>query len=314
MRLFPVIAVMLIVALLLGACGPATPTTADEMTPSGQRFLLSLPRLEVEIGEDGQPEVAGLAIQDLTALAGAPQELSPALADTLAYYSNWMKLTDIQHLELVHTDKGIFLFANGEPLPYLVWDDESLANVGDAMSMLNVPYGNLVSLLAPIVERTGMNLVVRFPAQEGAAEIALRDPSTPPEPVPPTEVDPTAILIMDVDYDNNGIPSIAGVNTNELFSAAGMTVNSLALAPQTVDLLKANGVENVRIVSQDEGFFISVNDVPLPHVAWSGGQLANSAGLYGQMNPGSPFVELANYLVPQLGSVDVDMRLGFPAE
>jgi hypothetical protein len=284
------------------------------MTPSGQRFLLALPRTEVQIDDDGQPSIAGLTIGDLTDLVGDRLELSPDYANLLSYYANWMKLTDVQHMELVHTADGLFLFVNGTALPYLAWDGESLANTGAVASMLNVPYGQLITLLSPILERTGLNMVLRFPTAESAEEIPLRDPSALPEPAVAEVTDPSTILKMDVDYDANGIPSFAGINSNELFSAAGLTMNMLALSPQTVQLMQQNGVEDLRIMSRGDGVFLTVNDMPLPHLAWSDGQLQAGANVYAQMNPTSDFIELANFLVPQLDNLDIDLRLRFPTE
>jgi hypothetical protein len=306
MRFFRVVVLTVIAALLLSACGAATVPTTDETTDSGQRFLISLPRLVVDVDESGQASVNGLSIEAVNAIIpGAPL---PDLAVN-PFYVDWMTNTNIQHLEFVSTDTGVFVFANGQPLPYLAWDGNSLTNLGTVAGIANLPYGNLISRLVPIVQRTGLNIVLRFPTQPGATEIPVRDPSVAPEAMQPVteEVAPSLVTRIDVNYDSAGVPTIAGISSRDL-AEAGVFL-PIELTPQTLEQLRSNDVKELRFVSGPNGVFITVNGEALPQVSWNSALLTNSADLYAQMNPDSPYIALAKLLLPELSNLDVDLRV-----
>lgn len=306
MRFFQVVVLTVIAALLLSACGAATVPTTDETTDSGQRFLISLPRLVVDVDEQGQASVNGLSIDAVNQIIpGAPL---PDMAVN-PFYVDWMTNTNIQHLEFASTDKGVFVFANGEPLPYLAWDGDSLTNLGTVAGIANLPYGNLISKLVPIVQRTGLNIVMRFPTQEGAAPVAVRDPSIAPEAMAPVveEVAPSFVTRIDVNYDANGVPTIAGISSRDL-AEAGVFL-PIELTPELLAQLKGNGVEEIRFVTGPNGVTITVNGEALPQVAWNSALLSNGADLYAQMNPDSPYIALAKLLLPEMSNLDVDLRM-----
>jgi hypothetical protein len=306
MRFFRVVILTVIAALLLSACGAATVPTTDETTDSGQRFLISLPRLVVDVDKEGQASVNGLSIDAVNAIIpGAPL---PDLTIN-PFYVDWMTNTNIQHLEFVSTDDGVFIFANGEPLPFLAWDGDSLSNLGTLAGIANLPYGNLISRLVPIVQRTGLNIVMRFPTQDGAQEIAIRDPSIAPEAMQPVteEVAPSFVTRIDVNYDANGVPTIAGISSRDL-AEAGVFL-PIELTPQTLQQLKSNDVKELRFVSGPNGVFVTVNGEALPQITWNSSLLTNSADLYAQMNPDSPYIALAKLLLPELSNLDVDLRV-----
>ncbi len=306
MRFFRVVILTVIAALLLSACGAATVPTTDETTESGQRFLISLPRLVVDIDEQGQASVNGLSIEAVNnIIPGAPL---PDLSVN-PFYVDWMTNTNMQHLEFASTDKGVFVFANGEPMPYLAWDGNALTNLGTVAGIANLPYGSLISKLVPIVQRTGLNIVMRFPTQAGAEAIPVRDPNVAPEAMEPV-TDPAApslVTRIDINYDSEGVPTIAGISSRDL-AEAGLFL-PIELAPQTLEQLRANNVKEMRFVSGPNGVFITVNGEALPHIGWNSALLSNSADMYAQMNPDSPYIALAKLLLPELSNLDVDLRV-----
>lgn len=306
MRFFRVVVLTIVATLLLSACGAATVPTTEETTESGQRFLISLPRLVVDVDEQGQASVNGLSIDAVNAIIpGAP------LPDLTVnpFYVDWMTNTNMQHLEFASTDKGVFVFANGEPLPYLAWDGDSLTNLGTVAGIANLPYGNLITKLVPIVQRTGLNIVMRFPSQEGAGEIPVRDPNVAPEAMQPVteEIAPSFVTRIDVNYDANGVPTIAGISSRDL-AEAGVFL-PIELTPELLAQLKSNDVKEIRFVTGPNGVTITVNGEALPQIAWNSALLNNGADLYAQMNPDSPYIALAKLLLPEMSNLDLDLRM-----
>ena len=292
MRFSRILALLIIAAMVLSACGPAVAPAADEVTPSGQRFLLSLPRLTIDFDSQGRPISGGFVIADVERLT-CMQFQSIALTP---FYVDWMTYTNVQHIELAHASNGIFLYANGEALPHLAWDSESLGNMASVMGVLNVPYSKLIGMLVPVIERTGLDLVVTFPLQEGAEAVALRDAGTAPQVLVAEDVASTLITHIDVDYDESGVPMMAGLSSRDILDQTGYWL-PVELTPETIDLVQAYGIEEFRVMTAADGIFIMVNGAALPHIAWNTTALNSGVGLYAQMNPDSPYIELANLLV-----------------
>lgn len=311
MRFVRILSLMVIAALLVSACGAATVPAGDETTESGQRFLISLPRLVIDVDDAGQMSVGGLSMQDVNklmpGLALPEQVVDP-------FYVDWMKNTNVQHVELVSGKDGLYVYVNGQPMPYLTWEGDSLKNLGAVMGLAGLPYGQLITKLMPIIQRTGVNIAVKFPTQDGAAEIPMRDPTQPPEAMQAVASDQPASVItkIDVNYDENGVPTVAGMTSRDL-AAAGLSL-PIELTPQALDQLKAAGVTEMNFKTTPNGVMILVNGEALPQLAWNDTLLNNGAAMYAQINPDSPYIALAKLLVPELDNLDIDLRLTFPGQ
>jgi hypothetical protein len=301
---------MLIASLLLSACGAANAPTVSEETEDGQRFLISLPRMVVDVNDEGQASIGGLSIEAVNSLMPGLQLPDMAVNP---FYVDWMRNTNIQHVELVSGENGVFVFINGEALPYLGWDGEALNNLATVTGLTGLPYGELITKLVPIIQRTGLNFVIRFPTQEGAEEIAMRDTSVPlTAPEAAAEEQPASFITrIDVAYDENGVPTVAGVSSRDLAQTAGLYL-PVELTPATMAQFQAAGVQEMQLMTGSDGIRITVNGEPLPHIAWNDALLNSTAGFYEQMNPESPYIALAKLLLPELDNLDIDLRLLFP--
>jgi hypothetical protein len=225
---------------------------------------------------------------------------------------DWATNTNVQHIEAVHTDTGLYLFVNAAPMPHLAWDRDSLGTLTSVAGLfLAEPWSTLVQKIVPILERTGLGLALTFPMQAGAEAIALRDATVPPMPVEAGEVDLTLVTHVDVDYDENGVATVADISSREL-ADMGLFV-PVELTPETVDLVQSYGIEEFRVISAPGGIFLYVNEAPLPHIAWNTETLGNATDFYAVTNPDSPYIELAYLLVPELGNLDIDVAFRFPS-
>lgn len=305
MRPLHILITLVVLALLLSACGPSLPIDADPSTASGDRFLLSVPRLVIDFDDQGEASIGELTAADLEPLLGSPlPALDPKLVAQLSS-------ADIQHLEVAHTDDGLFLYVNGELLPHLGWDEAALQSAGTAGSMFRLPYLGLLQVLAPIIDRTGLNVVLRLPLQPGATEIPLRAGGVLPEAAVPDAEEAKAIIVMDVEFDAEGVPRLAGTTTRELGQAAYLDLSALELPAETLAALKDSGVEELRLRVGDEGVFIAVNDMVLPHLAWNNAALDSGLDLYDALTPDSPLIKVLEVLVPELNNTNIDLVVRF---
>ncbi|MCO6452973.1 MAG: hypothetical protein J5I90_19470 [Caldilineales bacterium] len=305
---------LLVMLVLLGACGgEATPVE----TQPDDGFVLSLPRLVIDVDSAGTPSIAGLDPETLKAVTFGQLDLTGFQVPT--EYVDWFTAADMQHLELVHSSDGIHAFVNGTPMPYVGWTGDSLGSVGDVASTLgfiNEPTARIVKLLIPFVQRLGVDVAVRFPRTPDAPEIALRDPEAPLAAPASEEAGPTiALAKVHMNFDENGVPSVLSVSTRDLESALGVSMRQAELPPATIQQMMDAGIQHLTLRMLPNGMYIWVNDNPLPNVVWSDQYLQNASDVYGQLyyTPAYETVRTAvASLLPFINNIDGEVVLMFP--
>jgi hypothetical protein len=117
---------------------------------------------------------------------------------------------------------------------------------------------------------------------------------------------------FEVRYDDQGVPSILGISARDL-QAVGVNA-PIALAPQVLQQLQANNVQNLQLSTRSNGLYAYVNGSPLPAIAWDEKALDSALQVYEQMNPGLPptTLDLIRTLVPMLGKTDMSVMVHFP--
>lgn len=313
-RLLWVVPLLLVVAMVLAACG-SSPTQVAQQEGG---FLLALPRITIDVDSEGNPSVAGLSPQLIQSNTGLDMTAMKFPKELVAWYTT----AGLQNIELVHKDDGMFIFVNGMAMPHVGWTGESLARVSDvagSLGLLNDQTSRLLKILIPFAERLGLDVAIRFPVQEGAEALPLRDLNAPIAAAAAEEEDPMAQVYADVSYDDNGVPSLLAVSTRDLEEAFGMSMRQVELAPSVLDTLKASNVQHITIMSQPDGLHIFVNGDALPSFVWGEDYLKNAADLYGQMyNPeiyGSQWQSLndaVSVILPMLNNLDARVVLKFP--
>jgi len=307
-----------VLAIALTACAGATPS---KVADKNSDFYLALPRVVVDIDEQGKPSIAGITPEMVKSLSMGNLDLTQFTVPQ--DYLAWLESTDTQHVELAFNGDGMYIYANGKQLPYVALSDESVSNLGSVagtMTSIFAPgyegYMPLVERFLPLARRLGLNLVVRLPRAEGAAEVALRDPNVA-EPAPnltPQENSPIQVRVV-VTYDENGVPSIAGISADDLQAMTGYDMTMLKLDPNFVAQLKSKGVQHLSMKSMGDGMSLAVNDKPLPTLMCNADCLKNTAAVVGNLNT-YPGMEQINELVtkfgPELRNVNAELALRFP--
>jgi hypothetical protein len=300
---------LVVVMLTLSACGPAMTPKTGAKTESGDVFMLALPRLEISFDKDGNPVVLGMKLADVGLMLG--QDLSGIKLDP--FYVTWMTNANVQHIELRQTGEGVAMMLNAKPMPHLSWDDKSLNQAMDLAMAFSPENANLfttIRKLLPIVSRLGLAVVVRFPLQPGAKEIALAEESVVMAKVNPSKDPASIILKFEVRYDVQGVPSILGVSGYDLADIGlGLPV---AIEPGVLQNLQSKDIQALELRTKPDGLFVYVNNNPLPSFTWDKGLLKNAAEAYAQMNPQSPYVATVNQMLPMLDTLDIGVMVHFP--
>lgn len=300
--------VVLISALLLSACGPAMQPAAGPETESGEVFMVALPRIVIDFDEVGTPSMLGVKLTDVGRFTG--QDMSTMGLNK--FYIDWMMAANVQHIELRQTGNGIALFINGKPMPNVAWSDKSLQQASNLAGLFQVQNTAMLAKFLPIVRRLGLDVVVTFPRAQGVAAIPLVDPDQAIKVAAavPSDQPASAIVRFEVKYDEQGVPGILGITAADL-AAMGVAA-PLALHPAYLDLLKKNNIQTMELRGKTDGLFLYINGDPLPNIAWDDAFLANAADVYAQMNPTSPYIDLAKTMVPLINKADISIMVHFP--
>ncbi len=309
-----VLVVLVLAGLVLAACGPAVMPAAAPQTESGETFVVGLPRIVITFDDQGNPGIEGVALDQIAKSLGVPLDLSQYRIDP--FYPAWMKAANIQHVELRQTGDGIALLVNGEMMSSLSFQDGSLQRLGDIAPLLgqNGPaIGALLEKFAPLVQRLGLSVALKFPMQDGAQAIpfAPADIKVGSLTAAASET-PSAVAKFELRYDDQGVPSILGISARDL-QALGINAN-VALAPSVLAQLQANNVQSLELSSKSDGLHLYVNGLPLPAIAWNGQSIDNAIQVYQQMNPGVPpqYLDLIKTFVPMLAQTDMAVMVHFP--
>lgn len=306
-----------VLAILLSACAASQPAAVADKENSD--FYVALPRVVVDIDDQGKPSIAGITPEMINSLSGGQLDLSQFTLP--ADYLNWLKSTDTQHVELAFNGDGAFIYANGKQLPHIGLTDEAVTNLGDVAGNLGgafvdpayAGYIPLVQKFLPLARRLGLNLVVRIP--HSGAEIPLRDPAAPMVADNTPSTGAVAVRVV-VNYDENGVPSIAGISAKDLEALTGYDLYGLKLDPAFVKLLSDRGVQHISMRSENNGLALAVNDKPLPTLMCNADCLRNASSMLSTLNT-YPGMEQINELVgkfgPELHNVNAELALRFPA-
>jgi hypothetical protein len=303
--------ILMLLASMVAACGAEEPVT---LTDENADFVLALPRVVVDIDSDGMPSVAGISPR-LLALVGI--DVSQFAMDPA--YVEWFTQANVQHIEFVQKDDGIFIFVNGVLMPHLGWSSDELTTLTNTLTKLNMvkpEFQSVLNLVVPLIQHTGLDLALRFPKQPTAEEIPLRDINTPiAAPTKAEAESPVAIVKARVTFDENGVPSILGVSTEELTNAGLADLRNVGLAPDTIQALQDAGIYSVSVKTTPEGLVFWINDEQLPYLVWNDEYLNQAADLYSQLYfmPGyEQQSELVKTFLPLLARIDGEVTLEFP--
>lgn len=311
----PVVVLLLIVGLLLTACGPAIVPAAAPETETGEVFLVALPRIVITFDAQGKPGIEGVAVEDIARTLGMELSLEQYRIDPSV--PGWMTASNIQHVELRQTGDGIAVLVNGSLMPSLSFQNGTLERVGDLAPLLGpgvdtAVVQDLVTKFAPLVKRLGLSLVAKFPLQAGAEPVDFGDLKLKLADVTPTVEEPSAVVMFEIRYDEQGVPSILNISARDLVAMFGNL--ALALDPGYLSLVQANNLQHIQMRTKADGLHLFVNGTPLPSLLWNGTTLESAIEVYAQMNAAAPVevLDLVRMLVPVLGQVDVSVMVHFP--
>lgn len=317
-RWLMVLSTLLVLALVAVGCGGKE----EEPEPQAKTPLL-LPRFTVSLSDEGVPTVLGIPLDRLGSLLR--QDFSGLAVDPETV--QMLKAAGIQNIEAVATADGVYLFVNGQPVPYLALDVETRQNVGELLGLVGVEdrTANVVQNLLnnKTIGRVGVPVVIKLPVAAGASEAELRDakdlPRVDTDQARASVAEKVLILHLDVALDEAGVPTLAGTSMTDFqgaFQEAGLPVDlsSVKVDPAMIASLQASNIQLLQVETEPEGLYLNVNGQRLPRVAWDDVRLQNALALYQNLEPDSPYLPLLQFFLPYIQPADVELGVTLPLE
>lgn len=316
------------VLLTASACGPrATGGTTMEKV-GDERAAVDLPAIVLDYDVEGRPSVGGTALTTLASTLGIDESvlnqihLHPTVMSALVN-------ANVQHVQIDNSVDGLVLLVNGEPIPSLVWDEDSLVATAELMDALG--YGiQLLEQVLPTIQTLGIGAIIRFPVAADAEliptvvvgdESAAASFATAQEAFLDAVGKPPQIQII-VDYAEDGIWQVAGLTPDQWTQVVPAPWHALNLPPTMIANLSAAGIERFGFATNEDGLFFSFDDKDLPHLAWDQGELQHLLYLSDQLGllenvAGSTFdpeglVLVLNEWLPVLQSINLRLTVNFP--
>jgi hypothetical protein len=267
------------------------------------------------IGNVPVAQLGGMAGMDLSSLA--------IPAEWIGFFTTG----NIQHIQVNNRVDGLLLMVNGEAIPSLTWDGDSLVATADTLAAFGLAIP-MVEKILPIVQRVGIGIVVRFPVAEGAEAIPLyvegsgsaaeaaqaaQDEFLASVGTPPK-------INLPIFYAGDGSWTVANLSDSEWTSLTGVPFYALRLNPSLIESLAAAGIESLSISTDAAGIHLSVNGNALPTLTWGEGRLvhlldvADQIGLWNMLAPGMNLGDVlttVHSLLPVVQTTDFNLTVYF---
>jgi hypothetical protein len=346
--------------LVLTGCAPRPAVgSAAAQTTAAPALVIDLPPLAIEVDEEVAISIGDVPLAPrlaaLHALMGPSDEMptlccrafgSPAASGEmqamhdamtaqlaeLAVPDGWVDVlqnSNIQSLQVNTYPEGLLLLVNGEPLPSLAWDEQSLRAAAQVPPLFGVPVPAALEKVLPLVQNLGAGVIVRFPPRAGEAALPLYghgDTHGEAEiPLAQAEFLQTAgappRIHLPVAYAPDGSFSLGKLSGEEWTTLTGLPWSNLALDPVFLNRLSQAGVEKVSLSSGTAGIQVTINDKALPTLTWADGEVAHLLGVSEQIALGEMWAPnlhwedvytLARHVLPVVQSAEFDLTVTLP--
>ena len=269
--------------LILGACNGGG---------DGGSTLLNLPSVPIRIDGNGNGTVLGFPIGAI---------LQQPMLDQFA-------LAGVDVLEARIGYHGIFLYADGDPLPYLKWSDESAELL--AQILANVPGAEQGASALSGLRQIGLGAIIilptagdNIPRWTGEELVRTRTASE-------TTIGPLQFGSLAFDADGKG--SFEGIPMAEIEQALGASLG-VELPPMALQILSAVGVEQFSLATQPNGIDLALDNTDLPGLAYDTRRLNNLLPIVSAFVDPSMSGMIAEVL-PKLPGADLDVIVSFTGE
>lgn len=307
--------------LFVVGCAPRTGGGETAAAAADGGLVIDLPAIVVDFDESGQASIGGVPAADLGAAFGAPMDGLQLSAEQIQLLID----SNIQHVQVNNSNTGLNILVNGQPIPSISWDAESLANANQLLAMWDESELGPVTELLPLISNLGAGAVLRFPLAQGAemipAEVSGEESSAATAAVAEAEfleqAGSPARINLPINYNEDGSFNIGDQSGEALSLALGLPLESLTLTEERLSMYQEMGMETFTVATDSSGIHMTLNGADLPFISWGDGRLAYGlevaaqAGLLGEGNTDA-MLELVQQLLPIIQTAEVTVNITFP--
>jgi len=325
-RLVQWLALAALAILVLAGCAPRQGQGDVAAMEGADQLAVDLPALVIDIDNTGAPTVGGIPLAALAGSFGAAGleglQLPPDQVTTLVD-------ANIQHLQINNTPAGLSVLVNGEAIPNLVWDGESLQNLQSLAEKLGDGAPPILGQILPVLGQVGIGVTVNFPLAQGAEIIPLEvtgadsaATTAAAQAAFVSSVATPAYINIPVHYAADGSWTVADMTDSEWIAITGQSsLESLRLSADVIKNLTAAGISEITVSTDEAGIHLAVDGQALPTVSWGDGKLnhaidlAVKAGLLSGIGDGDAdsLAAAIDGLLPMITSSQIELHVFLPA-
>jgi sulfur carrier protein ThiS len=311
-----------LVVLALSGCAPRVGQGETAAQEGADVFAIDLPAIVIDVDADGNLSIGGVPLAALAGSFGASGleslQLTPDQVTTLTG-------ANIQHIQVNNLPSGLTLMVNGEEIPTLSWDADSLAALQTLAGQLDAGVPPILGQIIPVLGKVGIGVTVRLPLAQGAEMIPLEvtgegSSATAAQTAQAdflASVGAPPRIVVPIQYAGDGSFTMGGMSEAEWIALTGQSaLESLQLPADLIADLTTAGVSNIDLTTNADGVHISVNGQALPSLNWGEGRLSHalglaaSAGLLGEDT--ESLSSVIDALLPLITGSQIELRITLP--
>ena len=281
----PILLVLLIAAVIVAGCSGGG-------AGGREQTWFNLPAVPLDVNPDGTLSLYGIGLP-----IGAV--LQPAMVQQL-------QAANVQQLQVRVGANGVFIYVNGQALPYIAWDSQSAGNLNQVLSAANVTTMDVNQL-----RTVGLGVNLKIPPAQG--QPVLNVPRWSGETIiPPAAPAADSTLALGLSFNEQGQPSALGLPADTLAAMAGGALPTLDA--NTLALINSLGWETLSVQTTPGGITLMANgDQPLPYIAFDAESLQRGIDVATPILEGSnpSLVPLIQQLATMLPNQNLDITVGF---
>ncbi|MBV7332208.1 hypothetical protein KFU94_29040 [Chloroflexi bacterium TSY] len=281
--------VALISAFMLSACGGGS---------TGSTWI-NYPSIPIRVQSDGTASVFGYGLGAVVPQATVQQ----------------LQTANVQRLEVRPGYNGLHIYANGEDLPYLAWDEESMGTLQELVRSLPRELGaadagtmGQAADALSVLRQIGFGVALDIAPGEGQSALDISswsgETSVQSEEAGETTIGPIALGSLAFDAEGNG--TVEGIPLADLGAPVSM--------PSAVMNLLSSLGDQLSVKTQPNGIDIAIGDRKLPSLAYDSGSLERLLPIVEQFAGDPATVSMVKDIVPKLTGADLNVAVSLTGE
>jgi len=309
---------LVILTVAMAGCAPRTGGGETAANAADGALVIDLPAIVIDFDDAGQASIGGVPAADLGAAFGAPLDGLALSTEQIQTFTE----ANIQHLQINNGATGLDILVNGQAIPSVAWDADSLARSKDVLALLGEDGMGAIGDLLPLVSNLGAGVVLNFPLAQGAelipAEVSGEGSAATAQSDFLAAAGSAARINFPINYNADGTFAIGSMSAEALSLSLGLPLESLTLTQDRIDRYVAMGMKTFTVASNTDGIHMTLNGEDLPYISWGDGklayglQVAAQAGLLGDGGDSAAMVALVEQLLPIIQTAEVTVVVTFP--